>query len=512
MRLAIHSTDRIGISQEILSVFAQRLWNIKAVEVEPCLTYVHITEKNLLLATTVEALSSIKGVKNCDLIDLLPAERNAKHLTALLARIPDPIVDIDHFGNILAVNHAVNNLCVDSHINFIDTNIVDYVEQDIVSLLSLDAKSIEINFMGIAYIADITPVLNENRISGAVLVLHSMNTLGRQVALLQNTNNQSIDNILGQSAQIKTLKEQALRFAELELSVLITGETGTGKELFARALHEKSPRSKAPFLAINCAALPENLLESELFGYAVGAFSGAKRGGKPGLFELASGGTVFLDEIAEMSVYLQAKLLRFLQDYSYRRVGGTKELKANVRIVCASHQNLLELVEKKFFREDLFYRINVLNLKLPPLKDRYEDISLLAQDFIQDACLQTNQQGIKLSEEALLVLQSYNWPGNIRQLQNILFSVVALASQLIITGKEIKIALSQQSLATNNVLDSPLNKVTDWSSAQAEFEINLLAQLYPLYPTTRKLAARLNVSHNKIAMKLKLYGLNTAAN
>jgi TyrR family helix-turn-helix protein len=508
MRLAIHSTDRIGISQEILSVFAQRLWNIKAVEVESCLTYVHITEKNLSLVTAIKALSIIKGIKNCELIDLLPAERNAKHLTTLLARIPDPIIDIDHLGNILAVNNAVSHLCVDSDINFVDTNISNYIEQDIVSLLSLDAKSIEVNFMGTAYIADISPVLNKNNISGVVLVLHSINTLGRQVALLQNTNNQGIDSILGQSAQIKTLKEQTIRFAELELSVLITGETGTGKELFARALHEKSSRSKAPFLAINCAALPENLLESELFGYAVGAFSGAKRGGKPGLFELASGGTVFLDEIAEMSVYLQAKLLRFLQDYSYRRVGGTKELKADVRIVCASHQNLLALVEQKHFREDLFYRINVLNLNLPPLKDRHEDIALLAQHFIHEACLQTNQQGVQLSEEALLVLQNYAWPGNIRQLQNILFSVVALASQQLISAKEIKAALSQQSLISIDTTDTQLTSVIDWSSAQAEFEKKLLTQLYPLYPTTRKLAARLNVSHNKIAMKLRLYGLS----
>ncbi len=507
MRLAIHSTDRIGISQEILSVFAQRLWNIKAVEIESCLTYVHITEKKLLFATVVDALLSIEGIKNCQLIDLLPAERNAKHLTALLARIPDPIIDIDHLGNILAVNNAVNNLCTHKHIDFVDTNIRNYIDQDITGLLTLDTKSIEVNFIGTAYIADISPVVNKNQISGAVLVLHSLNTLGRQVALLQNTNNQSIDNILGQSAQINTLKEQALRFAELELSVLISGETGTGKELFARALHEKSSRSKAPFLAINCAALPENLLESELFGYASGAFSGAKLGGKPGLFELACGGTVFLDEIAEMSVYLQAKLLRFLQDYTYRRVGGMKELTANVRIVCASHQNLLELVEKKLFREDLFYRINVLNLNLPPLKERFEDIRLLANHFIQDACLQTNQQGIKLSEEALFVLQSYNWPGNIRQLQNILFSVVALASQAIITGEEIQIALSQQSLTKNDIIDNQSSHVHDWSSAQAEFEKKLLSQLYPLYPTTRKLAARLNVSHNKIAMKLRQYGL-----
>jgi len=508
MRLAIKSTDRIGISQEILYVFAKKLWNIKSVEIEPCITYVHITEKNLIKTTVVDALSTIEGIEDCSIIDLLPAERNAKHLRALLARIPEPIIDIDHQGNILAVNTAVNNLSSSKKINFTGTNIAAYIDQDIVSILSVEPKSIEINFMGTTYIADISPVLNKNQLSGAVLMLHTLNALGRQVALLQNTNNQSIDNILGQSPQINILKEQALRFAELDLSVLITGETGTGKELFARALHEKSLRAKAPFLAINCAALPENLLESELFGYASGAFSGANRAGKPGLFELASGGTVFLDEIAEMSVYLQAKLLRFLQDYSYRRVGGTKELTADVRIVCASHQNLLSLVASKHFREDLFYRINVLTLNLPPLKERQEDLVLLSQHFIREACVQTNQKSMKLSEEALYVLQRYDWPGNIRQLQNILFSVVALANKQVITAQEINSALAQQTAPNSkNSNNTQFTEVVDWSSAQDEFEKKLLSQLYPLYPTTRKLAARLKVSHNKIAMKLRKYGL-----
>jgi transcriptional regulator of aroF, aroG, tyrA and aromatic amino acid transport len=505
MRLEIRSNDRIGISQEILAVFSQRLWNIKAVEVEPCLTYVHITEEDLSLDVAIDSLSSISGIISCQIIDLLPVERNAKHLEALLARIPDPIIDIDHVGKILAVNHAAVSLCVDQPITFVDANISNFIDQDIVSYLSTEAKSVEVNFIGIAYIADISPVLNKQEVSGAVIVLRTINTLGRQVALLQKTNDQSIDNIIGQSAQIKILKEQALRFAELELSVLITGETGTGKELFARALHEKSSRSQAPFLAINCAALPENLLESELFGYAAGAFSGAKRGGKPGLFELASGGTVFLDEIAEMSVYLQAKLLRFLQDFTYRRVGGTHELKADVRIVSASHQNLLELVEQKRFREDLFYRINVLNINLPPLRERKEDLSALAYCFISEASLQTNQKNMLLSESAAIALQSYDWPGNIRQLQNILFSVVALATQNVITAKDIDTVLSAQSLVS--VEPTEYENFDDWASAQACFEQKLLNQYYPIYPTTRKLAQRLKVSHNKIAMKLRKYGL-----
>ena len=508
MRLKIQSTDRIGISQEILSVFAQKLWNIKSVEVEPCITYVHIEEENLALEQISRSITSISGTKSCQQIDLLPSEKKAKHLQALLANIPDPIIDIDNYGNILTINNAVENLKTDQQVIYVGKNISEFIAQDIVKEISLKAKSIAVNLNGKAYIAEISPVLNKQQIAGAVLILHSMNTLGRQVALLQKNSDHSIDNILAQSAQIKTLKQQTIRFAELDLPVLVSGETGTGKELFARALHEKSARAQAPFLAINCATLPENLLESELFGYAPGAFSGAQRGGKPGLFELASGGTVFLDEIAEMSVYLQAKLLRFLQDFSYRRVGGTTELKADIRIVSASHQNLLELVEQKRFREDLFYRINVLNINLPPLRARKEDIIILAKHFIKQACQQTNQHNIELNEEASHVLQKYQWPGNIRQLQNILFSVVALATNNEINVQAIEQALSQQSQKIEKQRDNAdQSEIANWQQAQAEFEKNLLMQLYPLYPTTRKLAQRLNVSHNKIALKLRLYGL-----
>ena len=526
MRIKIQSTDRIGISQEILAIFSQQAWNLKAVEVSTEFTFVHIEHSPLLLEDIGRCLNAVKGIIHIEEISLLPIEQRENHLQTLLDRIPDPIIDIDNQGIILAINSATHKLTYkDRNIkSVIGLSIEYFIEQKFQSLLTDKASTLSLVFNGKTYLADITPVVNtlaggQDQITGAVITLRSMTVIGRQLALMQTPQEQGFDNIIGKSANILLLKKQSERFAKLDLPVLISGETGTGKELIARALHQSSSRAKAPFLAINCAALPEHLLESELFGYSAGAFTGAKKSGKPGLIELAEGGSIFLDEIAEMSTYLQAKLLRFLQDFSYRRVGGTKELHANVRIISASHQNLAEMISKKLFREDLYYRLNVLALGLPPLRERTDDIILLATHFIKNAAKQVEQskQGAsitpKLSEHALGVLQSYPWPGNIRQLQSVLFSVVALNVAQVIDAKAIEQALTKFSQTTNLAIDefsaevSTQISVRDWSSAQADFEEKLLSQLYPLFPTTRKLAERLKVSHNKIAMKLRKYDI-----
>ena len=527
MRVKIQSTDRIGISQEILTVFAQQAWNLKAVEVSTEFTFVHIEHSSLSLKDISHCLNNVEGIISIKDVALLPTEQRENHLQALLDRIPDPIIDIDNQGVILAINAATHKL-IDNHKNtkaIVGLSIDYFIEQKYQTLLSDKASTLSLVFNGKTYLADITPVVNilagsHSQSTGAMITLRSMKAIGRQLSLMQTHHEQNFENIIGKSASILLLKEQSERFSKLDLPVLIGGETGTGKELIARVLHQSSSRAKAPFLAINCAALPEHLLESELFGYSAGAFTGAKKSGKPGLIELAEGGSIFLDEIAEMSTYLQAKLLRFLQDFSYRRVGGTKELHANIRIISASHQNLGKLITEKLFREDLYYRLNVLSLDLPPLRDRTEDIILLATHFIDNAAKQVEQsnQGVsktpKLSEQALLLLQAYRWPGNIRQLQNVLFSVVALNTTSVIEAQAVEQALAKFSQEINHSQsDISIEKtipltVKDWSSAQADFEEKLLLQLYPLFPTTRKLAERLKVSHNKVAMKLRKYGIH----
>ncbi|QBG34243.1 sigma 54-interacting transcriptional regulator [Litorilituus sediminis] len=533
MRISIESTDRIGISQEILAVFAQQAWNLKAVEITSCFTYAQIEQEGLQLADVQKSLSGVSGIVRIKEIALLPAQQRENHLQALLDKIPEPIIDLGKHGEILAVNQATK-LLIKAHeserdsakeLDYIGKPIADYIKPLTKNLITDSASSHAITINSKAYIADFSPVyastFDENKqtnqaITGAVVVLRSMHTLGRQISLIQTHHRHDFNAIIGQSNEIVLIKEQSKRFAELDLPVLINGETGTGKELIARALHQASPRAKSPFLALNCAALPEHLLESELFGYTGGAFTGAQKGGKPGLIELAEGGSLFLDEIAEMSTYLQAKLLRFLQDFSYRRVGGTKELTADVRIISASHQNLVQLIAKQAFREDLYYRLNVLNLTLPPLRERASDIALLAKGFLTNAVKQVGRglqaEDVYLTEPALALLQRFSWPGNIRQLQNVLFSVVALNKGQAISASDIQQVLakydsehSESKAETTDQMES--KEIKDWASAQAKFELELLQQLLPLYPSTRKLAERLGVSHNKIAMKLRQHGI-----
>jgi DNA-binding NtrC family response regulator len=237
---------------------------------------------------------------------------------------------------------------------------------------------------------------------------------------------QPLDEMIGESAAMKRMCQVIRRVAESDATVLVTGESGTGKELVARALHSRSPRSKGPFVAINCAAMPESLLESELFGHVKGAFTDA-RAARPGLFAKATGGTLFLDEIAEMPLGMQAKLLRAVQERVARPVGGDSEVPFDARIVAATNRDLEVEVKEKRFREDLYYRLNVVHVEVPPLRTRENDVLLLAQSFLQRARSAGNTRIIGIKSAAAERLASYPWPGNVRELQNCMERAVALA-------------------------------------------------------------------------------------
>jgi propionate catabolism operon transcriptional regulator len=236
----------------------------------------------------------------------------------------------------------------------------------------------------------------------------------------------TFNDILGKSAKIKAAIEKARRFGSVNATVLIYGETGVGKEIFAQAIHNVSPRKDGPFITVNCAAMPDNLLESELFGYAEGAFTGAKKGGKQGLFAMANKGTIFLDEISEMSDKLQTRLLRVLQEYEIMPLGDDRIITVDVRVVAATNSNLETLVENKHFRSDLYYRINVLTLVVPTLRERREDIPVLIEHFlgVYNKRFGKNIKGIE--PKGIALFDTYAWPGNIREIQNIMKRLVIL--------------------------------------------------------------------------------------
>ncbi len=269
------------------------------------------------------------------------------------------------------------------------------------------------------------PILVNNEITGVVATFQDVNTI--QIAeenIRQKLYKKglvarvSLEDILGESEQINQAKRKACLYGQSDSTVLITGESGTGKELFAQGIHNASTRAKRPFVTINCAALPENLLESELFGYEDGAFTGARKGGKQGFFELAHGGTIFLDEIGEITPKLQSRLLRVLEEHEVMRIGGDRLIPVNIRVIAATNKNLWHLVQQGEFREDLYYRINVLELHIPPLRERKEDIPHLVTKFLTEMRDELEKVEIQeLSRHYLFV--SYDWPGNVRELRNI---------------------------------------------------------------------------------------------
>ena len=316
------------------------------------------------------------------------------------------------------------------------------------------------------------------------------------------------DEILHASTTMQQAIAMAKRCAVTESTVLIRGETGTGKELFAKALHAGSPRATKIFLALNCAALPENLLESELFGYEDGAFTGASRGGKAGLFELSNGGTLFLDEIGEISPHVQAKLLRVLQEHKIRRIGSKKEISLDVRIIAATNQDLEKMLHDGSFRDDLYYRLNVVPLFLPPLRERREDISLLVPAFLQQYAKRLNRDTLTISSEAMAALMQYDWPGNIRELENRIERAVNLVEgrciqieDIIMDSKKTSASISTECAEGKKTLREILD----------ETEKKILCQALCHYHTSRKLARVLGISHTGVIQKLHKYGLDFAS-
>ncbi|QFT90273.1 Transcriptional regulatory protein ZraR [Bacillus sp. THAF10] len=334
---------------------------------------------------------------------------------------------------------------------------------------------------------------------------HVKSMLGRIRNYLQEYEQQTgvkytLEDIIGNSKLIKLLKDKVKQIAASDVSVLIRGESGTGKELFAHSIHQLSNRSQMPFIKLNCAAIPEHLLESELFGYEEGAFTGAKKGGKKGKFQLADGGTLFLDEIGDMSLPMQIKLLRALQEGEVEPIGATKPIQVNVRVIAATNRPLEKMMEEKRFREDLYYRIHVIPFEIPSLRERTEDIPMLVGHFIEKICKRTGRRISGVTEDALQSLSRYRWPGNIRELENVIQAAVHLS-----TGA--KLSLEALPDYVTNAFALPLGSNTLKETLEDAEKQAIIQTLEKMQQDKYQTAKQLGISKSSLYEKIKKYQL-----
>lgn len=416
---------------------------------------------NLRFYQFIEQLSDLISGKLEAEQSALKLEDSLEKNVAILNAVHDGVIAIDRHGTIEQINHSASTFFQIDSEQYIGRNIDQLLPQSVLDEINSGNKHFVDMEVGILlnnkrhYVFLTAQPVNRHNISGGIVLsfksAKEITSLARNINL-SGTQPITFDNIISQSPSIKAVKELSKQVAIGDSTVLIRGESGTGKELFARAIHNESLRSNGPFIAVNCAAIPEPLLESELFGYVEGAFTGARKGGKPGKCELAAGGTLFLDEVGDIPLFLQSKFLRMLQEKTIERVGGTKTIPIDVRIIAATHRDLEAMIISKEFREDLYYRINVIPIVLPPLRERKEDIYGISTHFLSKYAMRMKKNIKDISFEAIKALVDYSWPGNIRELENSIEYAVNVETTGIIGPKSLplRIKTNADALALTN--------------------------------------------------------------
>ncbi|UWG95404.1 sigma 54-interacting transcriptional regulator [Dehalobacter sp. DCM] len=441
-----------------------------------------------------------------------------KTLETTLALIDEGIITIDQNGTIVYSNEEGRKIFRLSKEEVCQKNIRSFLEKD--SMLMAMAKkgesgnieeTIHLEQIDKNYLINVQPVIDENtqEFDGALLRINSVGkinaiTANRAGAVARFT----FDDIIGESEAIKKAITKGQYYATTAENILLIGESGTGKELFAQSIHHKYCPS-GPFIAVNCAALPRELIESELFGYEGGSFTGADRSGRPGKIELAEGGTLFLDEIGDMPFELQAVLLRVLEDKQVMRIGARRSKKVNFKVIAATNQNLYKMVKEKRFREDLFYRLSVLNIAIPSLRDRDRDSELLTNYFIKKYSHKMGRNIPKVSASVLSVINEYNWPGNVRELENAIVHAVINSGE-IIEVNDLPENIVPDALCTAEVVDANLGiEKTDRVSSLADLEKNAITKALNKANGNVVLAAcLLDISKSTIYRKLKEYNIS----
>jgi sigma-54 dependent transcriptional regulator, acetoin dehydrogenase operon transcriptional activator AcoR len=461
-----------------------------------------------------------------------PMEKQIEWWKAIVYSINDGILVIDHQGLVRLINPEYTRITGVTP-DIIGKHLKDYRPGAQLPEILVDRKC----RMGVyrktdnrEYIVDMAPIIVNDEVIGAVSICKSMTEVhkltqelkkkGEKLEQLQKKMNSlyqakyTFDHIVGRNGGLKEVVYVARRVAESDLPILITGESGTGKELFAQAIHNESSRKNGPFIPVNCAAIPSSLLESELFGYGDGAFTNAKKGGKIGLFEIANNGTIFLDEIGDMSYDLQAKLLRVLQERKIRRVGETIERSIDVRIIAATHRNLQQLVKKNRFREDLFYRLNVIHLHIPPLRERKEDIPDLVDSMLYSSEMNLSSDYsppvYTIDRQTLRFLQSYEWPGNVRELKNVIDYATCMANGTEIKIQDLPELVTEKRINLFDSVASPSNQTLQERIDETErkFIQETLKRFGSDMEGKKKAASALGISLATLYNKLKRHNIN----
>lgn len=510
MRLEITCEDRVGIAKEVLAIFVEQEINLKGIDAitQTGQIYVHIPDLEFSqLQTFMPQLRLLDGVVDVKTTAYMPSERERNVLETIVRTLPDPLISIDAKANVYGFNDVAQQ-----KIGLLPSDIIGepisqwlkgfnfsrYIDNE-----EILAQTRKLKFLDDDYVADILPVYvpgenDEKVIAGVLLMLKSEHRLGQQINAFRHPKDNDFKGVQANSPVMRKILREARRMANLDSSILIAGETGTGKELLARSCHNASERAESPFIVLNCASLPDDASESELFGRSL-----VNGKSKKGILELADGGTIFLDEVAEMSNKLQSKLIRVLEDGSFRRIDDENEIKVNIRFISSTNKDLLSLIEDGSFREDLYYRLNVLGLNIPPLRERRQDILPLADSFIYKAAQLNHRSNVSFDKNCADFVEHYPWPGNVRQLENVLLQAVSL-----LDGNVISIAHLQLPNYTKDhgYLEQDFTGTLD--EAVKGFEADLLRKLYPAYPSTRQLAKKLGLSHTAIANKLREYNIN----
>lgn len=441
-------------------------------------------------------------------------ELNNSQFNVIFSSMSDGILMTDENGVIINCSDAINKLLKLSKEKLLGQNVADVftnIDLEPIKKNENNTQFIEVKLKNSKklFLSLTSPIIIDHTFKGSVIVLMEDTKIN---ALIYNKMHVhqifKFNDMVGESEAFKSIVKLCKKAATFDSNILILGESGTGKELFARSIHNYNKPANTPFIAINCAAIPESLLESELFGYEEGAFTGAKQTGKPGKFELANGGTIFLDEIGDMPLHLQAKILRVLQDRTIERIGGIRPILINVRVIAATNKNLVRMVENKEFREDLYYRLNVFQIRIPPMRERRSDIPLLIDYFIEMYCDKFGVMKKKIETDALSMLINYQWKGNIRELQNTIEYLCCISAGETICVEDVKSKIYSNdhvvaSFERNEVIE--VIPVNDLEKKEIEKALDKYG-----HTTAGKLQAAkaLNMGKSTLYRKLKAYGID----